>query len=373
MKPSQSSKRHSLLAPISSVILLLFLGGYTYLWFKQARFLEERVHREINLLQANQETTFDHEGVKVTGFPWKLEIKIRKPCLTSTRRGSGILQIDDFLEVESAVWSPRTITVNAHGKTKFIYTPTPQQAPLMLEFEDLQGSFKIHPEGYTLKNIQFYELHLKMLKNRVNIEEFTLTALPPEKTINSTLTKPSLTTSQEQTVPTTNRSSSFALKIYRMKINDHTMTKFPSLVKSLDAIVHLEETFNLLAANPFKEWTDNGGAFEIEKFAFDWGSLKGEGNGTLAFDHDSQPLAAFSATFSGLETFLDQLTQAKIIRKNVSLIAKLSLGLLQDKSASRDETPRHTIALSLQKGDLSMGPLTIAKLPKLKWPQNKQN
>ena len=57
-----------------------------------------------------------------------------------------------------------------------------------------------------------------------------------------------------------------------------------------------------------------------------------------------------------------------MIRKNVSLIARLSLGLLQDKSTSRDEAPRHTIALSLQKGDLSMGPLTLAKLPKLKWP-----
>ena len=356
MKLSQFSKRRPLLAPISIIILLLLFGGYIYVWFKQARFLEERVHHEINLLKTNQETTFDHEGVKVTGFPWKLEIKIHQPRLTSTHRGSGILQIDGFLEVESAVWSPSTITVNAHGKTKFIYTPKPQQAPLMLEFEDFQGSFKIHPQGYTLKNLQLYDLHLKMLENRVNIEEFTLTALPPEKTILPTLSKTILTASHEQTLPKINRSSSFALKIYRMRINDHTTTKLPSLVKSLDAIVHLEETFNLLAANPFKEWTDSGGAFEIEKFSFDCGSLKGEGNGTLAFDHDSQPLAAFSATFSGLETLLDQLTQAKMIRKNVSLIARLSLGLLQDKSTSRDEAPRHTIALSLQKGDLSMGP-----------------
>ncbi|MBN9343893.1 MAG: hypothetical protein BGO76_00765 [Caedibacter sp. 38-128] len=368
MTHSQSSKLRRLLPRISIISLVLIFAGYTYLWFNQAHWLEERVNHEIALLKSHQETILEHEGVTVTGFPWKLEVKILNPRLASKRWGSGLLQIDGLLEIESTVLSPKTIVVNALGKTKLIYTPAPQLASLMLEFEDFQGIFKIHHKDYLLKTLKFYDLHLKMLKNRVNIEEFSFSALTQEEIIRPPLTRTSMAASQEQILSNSDSSRSFALKIYRMKINDHCATKLPSLLESLETIVHLEETFNLFAANPFQEWTKKGGLLEIEKLAFEWGSLTGEGNGTLAFDHESQPLAAFSTKISGLETFLDQLAQEKIIRRNIATIAKLSLGLFQDKSTPDREPPRHTIALSLQKGDLSIGPLTIAKLPSIKWP-----
>ncbi|AIL13319.1 hypothetical protein IM40_07145 [Candidatus Paracaedimonas acanthamoebae] len=368
MKLSQSSKRHQWLPRISVITLLLISAGYTYLWFNQAHWLEERVNREIALLQTNQKTTLVHEGVKVTGFPWKLEVKIHNPRLASTQWGAMLLQIDGLLEVESTVWSPEIIVVNALGKTKLTYTPAPQFASLMLEFEDFQGSFEIYHKDYLLKTLKLYDLHLKMLKNRVKVKEISLSMPIQGKLIRPSLTSIATATSQEKILSNSDRSRSFALKIYRMKINEDSATKLPSLLESVEATIHLEEAFNPFAVNPFKEWTAKGGFLEIEKLSFEWGSLKGEGDGTFAFDHKSQPLAAFSTKISGLETFLDHLAQEKIIRKNIASMAKLSLGLLQDKSTSYGESPRHTIALSLQKGDLSIGPLTIAKLPKIEWP-----
>lgn len=368
MKLFQISKLRRLFPKIIALFLLLSSIGYTYLWFKQAHWLEARVHHEITLLQTNQETTLDHEGVKVTGFPWKLEVKIRNPRLTFTRGGSGLFQVDGQLEIESTLFSPQTIVVNGLGKTKFIYAPTSHLAPLMLEVEDFQGSLKIQSKNYLLNALKLYDLHLKMHENRINVEEFSLSALPQKKLIRPSLTSATTVASQKQTLPDSDRYRSFALKIYRMKVNQHSITKLLSLLESLEAIVHLEETFNPLVINPFQEWAKKGGVLEIEKLAFEWGPLNGEGDGTLALDPDLQPLAAFSLKISGLEPLLDQLAHEKIIRKNVALIAKLSLGLLQNQATPRDEAPSHKVALSLQKGDLSIGPLTIVKLPKIEWP-----
>jgi hypothetical protein len=368
MKISPNSKFRRSLPWISAAFFLLSCSGYTHLWFKQARWLEERINHEISLLQRSKETNLEHEGVKITGFPWKLEIKIRNPRLTLTRGGAGLFQIDGQLEVESTVWSPKTIVVNALGKTKLIYTPVPQLAPLMIEFEDFQGSFKIHHKDYIFNTLKIYDLHLKMLENRVNIEEVSLSMLPQKQAFYPPLSDATTPPLKEPSTLKPTPFTSFAFKLYRMNVNDHRTMKFPSLLKSLEAVIHFDETFNLFSATPLKEWAEKGSFLEIERLAFEWGSLKGEGNGTFALDHELQPLAAFSIKILGLESLLDQLAKEKIIRKNVASIAKLSLGLLQDKSTAHDEPPRHTIALSLQKGDLSIGPLTIAKLPRIKWP-----
>lgn len=356
------------LLPLSTILFLFISGGYTYIWFKQADWLEQRIKHEITLLQASQEMTLDHDGLKVTGFPWKLEISIYKPRLISTQQGATLLQIDGPLEVKSTVWSPRTIVINALGKTKLLYAPAPQFAPLILETNDFQGCFRFHQHSFVLETIKLYDTHLKVLENKINLEEFTLSAFTEGKSHDWPLTDSSTVASQRKEVKNPQKNRSFTLKIKRMKINDYESAKFPSLIESLEVIAHLEETLNLKIKNPLKEWAQKGGFLEIEKFAFEWGSLTGEGDGTFALDHEFQPLAAFSINLSGLETLLDHLARAKIIHKNVASIAKLSLGLLQDKSTPHGESPRHTIALSLQKGDLSIGPLTIAKLPQIEWP-----
>ncbi|OJX10748.1 MAG: hypothetical protein BGO77_02520 [Caedibacter sp. 37-49] len=353
MKLLHNQNRRSLFSWISFLLILTICIAYTYLWFRQAHWLENNIRYKIVQLQQTQNLNLEHESIKITGFPWKLEVKISNPRLTSTKWGSSFFQIDGRLEVEATAWSPRTIVVNTLGKTKFIYAPKEDFAPLMLECEDLQGSFEIRDKDYVFKSLQLYNVDGKLHKTKFKLEEMMVSSLPQTSSITS-----SGTSIAEKQI----KSSSFSLRLYRLQLTEQQMTKIPSLVELLETTFHLEEEINFSAPKPLEEWTKKGGFLEIEKLSFEWASLKGEGNGTFALDHNLQPLAAFTAKVSGLDAFFDQLAQDKIIRKNVASIVKLSLGLLKDKSS------QHTVALSLQKGDLSVGPITIAKLPKITWP-----
>lgn len=363
--PSLKSPRW--LLAITSLLFLFLFGVYTYIWFKQAEWLEHRIKHEITLLKTTQEITIDHDGLNVTGFPWKLEMRLDNPRLTSTNQEAVSLQIEGILKVKSALWSPKNFRINTRGRTNLLYTPAPHFAPLALKIENFQGSFKFHQNTFTLETLKFFNTQLKILENKINVKELTFSTSPKRKSVDESLIDSSVLPAQKKEVKNSVLNRSFALKISHLEINDYKTPQFPSLIESFEIIAHLEEPLNLRTKNPFKEWAQNGGFLEIEKFSFEWGFLAGKGNGTFALDRELQPLAAFSLNLSGLETFLDHLAQEKIIHKNVASIAKLSLGLLRDKSIA-PEASRHTIALSLQKGDLSMGPLTVAKLPQMKWP-----
>ncbi len=361
MKILQSSNRRSLVSWISFLFVLSISIAYTYVWFRQAHWLENNIHHKIVHLQQTQDLKLEHESIKITGFPWKIEVKISNPRFTSTKWGSSFFEIDGRLEVEATVWSPKTVVVNALGRTKFIFTPEAELAPLMLECEDLQGNFEIRDKDYIFKSLKLYNIDGKLHKTNFKLEEMMVLSLPQDLFSSNIFSKTSMAEKQL-------KNSSFSLRLYRLRLNEQQATRLPSLVELFETTVHLEEEINFAALKPLEEWTKKGGFLEIEKLSLEWGSLKGEGNGTFAFDNNLQPLAAFTAKISGLDSFFDQLAKDKIIRKNVASIVKLSLGLLKDKSSSDSKSSEHTVALSMQKGDLSVGPITIAKLPQIKWP-----
>ena len=114
-------------------------------------------------------------------------------------------------------------------------------------------------------------------------------------------------------------------------------------------------------------WRDDGGTIEISALEARYGSLQMVASGTMALDHQLQPLAAMSVKLQGYVTALDQLRAARVIGAREVAIAKLVLGAL-----SRRELDGGPAAVRLpfntRNGFLTAQGIKLFAIPPVVWP-----
>ena len=95
---------------------------------------------------------------------------------------------------------------------------------------------------------------------------------------------------------------------------------------------------------------------------------------------DMQPIGAFSLSVRGVNEALDRLEAAGIIKPNPAALVKTVLNKLArdpaaesaaepDTEAGPDSKPELKIPLSVQDGKLYIGPVVVAEVPVVRWPQ----
>ena len=113
-------------------------------------------------------------------------------------------------------------------------------------------------------------------------------------------------------------------------------------------------------------WSAGGGTIEIDRLALDWAPLGLEGDGTLAFDADLQPLAAFALRLRGAAPLIDRLRASGRVEPGAALAAKTVMALLaRPDSQGRSAVP---VPLTLQDGWIWLGPARMARMPRIVWP-----
>ncbi|MFA6280297.1 MAG: DUF2125 domain-containing protein [Bdellovibrionales bacterium] len=118
-----------------------------------------------------------------------------------------------------------------------------------------------------------------------------------------------------------------------------------------------------------KAWNDASGVIEFDDLDLRWGSMELVAKGTMALTADLQPEGAFSGRVDGLEEAVDKFTsQGELTRKDEALL-RSSLSVLARPSGMVGGTSP-IVPLSLQNGGVFLGPVRIATLPKLVWPQS---
>jgi hypothetical protein len=113
-------------------------------------------------------------------------------------------------------------------------------------------------------------------------------------------------------------------------------------------------------------WRDAGGVLQIQRFAADWGPLAVTAEGTLALDGQMQPLFAGTATVRGYGEAIDALAQAGLMPPNQATGAKIALAALA-KPAEDGGPPAVHLPLTIQDGFLYVGPLKLARMPRIIW------
>lgn len=123
-------------------------------------------------------------------------------------------------------------------------------------------------------------------------------------------------------------------------------------------------------------WRDNGGTIDVSRLDIRHGPLDITGDGTGALDADMQPIGAFTLRVRGFNEAIDRLKAAGIIKAHAAGLMKAVLGQLARGQKSETETGDRKgavamlkVPLSLQDRKVYIGPVTVAEVPAVRWPQ----
>lgn len=129
------------------------------------------------------------------------------------------------------------------------------------------------------------------------------------------------------------------------------------------------EIMGALAPAPWPEaakaWARDGGTLELTKINIGYGPVTANGTGTLALDQTGQPMGAFSFNVEGLPDLLNKLEADGVI-EGAAAQAVRTLVILKTKTGPNGK-PTVRLPLSLQDRVISVGPVTLGRLPIIRW------
>lgn len=117
-------------------------------------------------------------------------------------------------------------------------------------------------------------------------------------------------------------------------------------------------------------WNDASGVFEFDRFYVVWGPVTVNANGTVGLSPSLQPEGAFSGRIEGLDQGIDALARQGAITKRQEALVRNSINVLSRPSGlTGNSTP--IVPISIQGGNLYLGPVRLMDLPDLKWDEPK--
>jgi len=113
-------------------------------------------------------------------------------------------------------------------------------------------------------------------------------------------------------------------------------------------------------------WQQSGGAVRVERLKFRGGPLAFTAGGRAALDKDLQPQGAFTAKIEGLFQVMEILRAKGLMRDGDAVMATMALSALS-KRPKDGGTPFINISVTVQDGDVGVGPLKVMTMPTLDW------
>lgn len=122
-----------------------------------------------------------------------------------------------------------------------------------------------------------------------------------------------------------------------------------------------------LRAGPVSRWRDADGAVRIDRLSLTWGPLVIDAEGAVRLSATLQPEGRLNARISGFVETIDTLVDARLIPPRQGGIAKAGLTLLAGP-ADENGVSVLTTPISIESGQVFLGPIALARLPYLEWP-----
>jgi hypothetical protein len=113
------------------------------------------------------------------------------------------------------------------------------------------------------------------------------------------------------------------------------------------------------------KWRDAGGSLDLDHLDLRWGDIRVAGSGTLALDNTLQPVGSLSGGVAGFDPLLTALVAAGRIKAGDARMARLALALLAKPGP--DGRPEITSSLSIQDGQMYLGPAKLGPAPRIDW------
>ena len=349
--------RRSLIVIVITALVAVVYTGY---WFFIASNIKDGVKTWVEQ-RSGLGLSLAYERIEIGGFPFAFRIILRNPALAAARpgpiggvthwawRGSGAT-------IELKPWNLRRATIDLSGR---------------------------HDAEFTLKGIR------RVISG--NIAHFMVATTihsdhNPESVL-VTLKGVDLKGDQAGQEVIVRQGRIFGERLFPAEITEKTPTfgfsvdlngvKFPrqlklplghSLAKLLAEGKVMGRINDIRSFDDLAGWRDAGGTLELERIEIKYGALFARATGTFAFDRKMQPVGAVTANIQGLFSTINALRDAKIIRSRDATMATLVLGALS-RRPDNGGPASVSLPFSLQDGLLTAGPVTLMKVPPIKWPR----
>lgn len=329
--------------------IAVILAAYPLYWFHACGQMRNHL-----LLWAEQRRAagwqVEWRDMAETGFPWRLSLSLEQPRIATP---AGVSWQAERLTLWATPPWPRALHLATGGRQHLAWPGGNSDFSLdSLAATIGRGTLDAHLHGLSLdKGVKVADLGL------------AVAALAPTASA----------TSATSAAPTAAAASGGHAATWRFAVSAHEIgLPTPPLAGLEGRLVLAEISGRVMGAVPdapplaaIAGWSRQGGVLELDHLALDWPPLGLEGDGTAALDPGGQPLVALSARLRGLDGLMDRLAGQGGLDPAAARTAKTILSLM----AKPDSRGRPAVAapLSIQDGQLYLGPARLVAVPSLPW------
>jgi len=338
-KPKELKRFQTVLAFFASTALVF--GLWSFVWYAASAWAKAEVTGWVEM-QRNLGATTDFASMDTAGFPTRIVLTLNAPSYEGPAFGNTVRWNSDKLTVSTRPWMPWKLHVGVPGKhdlsladntMRFTGTAERFEADVVLGAA-WPTSLDLRVQGLILNGSAPISVgHLRVRATHDPATQAGGTGLS-FNIVGDNLVVPG---------------------VLPLPLGDQ--------VQSLDVVARVSGS---VVPGPLGvravAWRDSGGAIEFERLKFRTGPLAVAAGGTAALDNNMQPQGAFTAKIEGLFQAMEILRARGTMRASDAVMATMALSALSTRPKN-GEAPSINLSVTVQDGELSLGPLKVMKMP----------
>ncbi|MBT5413247.1 MAG: DUF2125 domain-containing protein [Rhodospirillaceae bacterium] len=344
------------------VVILLACGGWTGYWFHGAGQLREGVLAWAEARRTAGDAVALGE-VSVTGFPLRFDLALAAPTVGTRKDGEPLIWQGPPTTVTFRPWSFDRFTFEADGRHRIAHAEPDLPTPILIEAAGVSGAGRIAPDGrLAILGLDFdtVQLGTDARPDTVRMERAeALIRLPAAAGLADERARSEPGDAQD--------SAALRVEISGLDLPDEAEGPLGNKVDLITLLGGVRGAIPNDAPDvALAAWRDSGGTIEIYDLKLAWGPLHMSATGTATLDEEMRPLGALTAEIRGYTQTLDALVAVGTMERRTAEVAKFLLGMMAEWP---DDTgkPILIMPLSAQDGIFSVGPISLFRLPPLRW------
>lgn len=332
-----------------TALLVLLAGAYSAYWFIMADRLRDGIAGWA-AAESRRGTEVNWTSFTLGGFPFAFRASFEAPSIRADGAATPLAWQSGHLVLEALPWDLRTIRFKA-------MEPQTLDIGLVTDRTRIEAASS---DGVIGLDSRYQAASLEARFATLRASGAGGAALATAKGVDLSLSRP-------ETPPTSIDAPalSFGLGVEALE---------PTLPMALPVTgpVQIDLAGAVMGAVPeqggeagLAVWSEAGGTLEISRLLLDWRPVRIEGDGTLALDKALQPIGAFSTEIEGHDKLLDGMAALGWLRPEDASLGQLALSLLVREG--RNGRPVVKAPLSLQDRAIYLGPLRLARMPRIVW------
>ncbi|HZD25805.1 MAG TPA: DUF2125 domain-containing protein [Alphaproteobacteria bacterium] len=327
------------LALVAAVVLAAL--AWTGYWFYAAHRVEDGVEAWAAHQRA-QGMQVSWEGLKVSGFPFRIRVDVAAPHLAWPREpGAPEWRSPHFAAIVQP-WYFRHVVADLSGTQYLSAIDQGKRAEVEISADKGLGSFSNDSNG------RLERLSIDLHEAKVVADGATL-----------------LTAGRLQAHARGGRHAEEMIEL-AFTTSDAVLptdggTRLGKRVEAAELLCNI--TGNLPQGSEraaIARWRDDGGTVEVQTLRLDWGPLHLNATGTVALDEQMRPIGSLTAKVRGYEALIDSAVERGQMERDKAHAAKSVLGLLAKAGGGTLSVP-----VTMQNGVASLGPVAVGRLKPL--------